>query len=264
MTKTLETKPYVIESKQKECEGIYLFRLKTPGLKYLPGQFFQVWAPAIGEAPISVASFEDDYLEMLIRDVGDVTKALCKLNKGDKLHLRGPYGTGYPMQWFENNQVIIIGGGTGVAPVRGVAKYVQANPEKYKGLEFFFGFRCPKDILMKQDIKEWQKECKVNLTVDKKEKGWNGPVGFVPQLLEKSTIDNKQKIVALCGPPVMINKCIEVLKTKGFNEDQLYVSLERHMKCGTGKCGHCMVQEKYVCCDGPVFRYDKIKHIIDE
>ncbi len=258
--------PFRIVKKEKQTEDTYLFRLEKPKkekikLCYEPGEFFLVSVPGIGEAPFSVCACSKDFIEFNIRGLGDVTNHLIKLKPGDYLWLRGPYGTSYPMKELKGNSLVIIGGGTGVAPLRGVLKYVEERRADYDRVHAFFGFRDPNEILFKKDMKLWNRIFDLNLTVDKAPKSYKGRVGLVTKVVEESGLNNKNKIAMVCGPPIMIKFTIQTLEKMGFHHDQIFVSFERRMKCGVGMCGHCMISGKYVCKDGPVFRYNKVKGI---
>lgn len=255
---------YEIVEKNEHTEDTFSLKIKAD-LPHEPGQFFQVSVLNAGEAPISVCSYQKGFIDLNIRDVGSLTHALAKLKIGDVVGVRGPYGNGYPMQEMKNNEIIIIAGGTGFSPVRGVIEYIDQNRADYKDVTMFLGFRCPTDVLFKEDIEKWSKIYKVNCTVDKciPEDLWKGPVGLVTKILEESKMDNKDKIVVACGPPIMIKYVIITLKKLGFNDDQIYVSLERTMSCGIQKCGNCLVGGKYICKDGPVFKYTIAKDLVD-
>jgi len=227
--------------------------------KHDPGQFVEVSVLGIGEAPISACSYSKKYMDLCIRNVGNVTNAISKLKKGDKLGIRGPYGFGYPMHYMINNNITIIAGGTGVAPVRSVIEYIEQNRADFKDVEIFFGFRTPYDMLFKKGIARWQKKFNVHLTVDKPTKEWKYNKGVVTNLL--TNLSNENKVVVTCGPPIMIKFVIQTLEKLRFHDDQIYVSYERRMKCGIGKCGHCMIKGVYVCKDGPVFRYDIVRNL---
>jgi len=256
--------PFRIVKKEEQTKDIYLFRLQRPlrgktSLCYEPGEFFQVSAPGVGEAPFSVCSCSEDFIEFNIRGVGDVTNKLLSLGPGDYMWLRGPYGTSYPMKDLRGNSLVIIGGGTGVAPLRAVLKYVEEHRADYEKVHVFFGFKNPDEILFKRDMQVWNRVFDLNLTVDKAPKDYKGRVGLVTKIVEESGLSNKNKAVMICGPPIMIKFTIMTLEKLGFNHDQIFVSFERRMKCGVGMCGHCMISGLYVCKDGPVFRYDKVK-----
>lgn len=251
-----------IEEKIKQTEEEYLFRINHK-MQHEPGQFLQVGVFGVGEAPISICSYSEEYIELSVRRVGNVTNALCSMQKGDTIWLRGPYGRGYMMPLFKGNSIVVVGGGCGVAPMRSAVQYIQKNREDYRNVYLFFGFRGPDEILFKEDFEKWAQDFNLNITVDKGDKEWKGNVGFVTDALAKAELDNRDKIVFICGPPVMIKFVIDILKKKGFNDDQIFISYERQMKCGVGICGHCMIHGKYTCKDGPVFRYDGVKHFVE-
>lgn len=257
-----EHKLYKILEVIKQTNDNTLYRIACD-INPLPGQFVEVSIPGLGEAPISTASYDNKILELNVRTVGNVTFAMTKLKKGSMISLRGPYGVGFPMKSFEGNNLVIIGGGCGAAPMKGVIDYVDKNREKYKDVLVFFGYRTPEDVLFKHHIKGWEEKFLYNMTVDANpnETHIGCPTGFVTKLLDDATFNNENKIVMMCGPEVMMKHSIEVLKKKGFNDDQIFVSLERNMKCCTGKCGHCMIKGTYVCKDGPVFRWDFAKEL---
>ncbi len=253
---------YKIIEKKQQTNDTYLLRVKA-SIPYEPGQFFQVSVLNIGEAPISVCSYQKEYIDLNVRDVGSVTHALCNLKIGDKVGIRGPYGHGYPMELMKGNNIVIIAGGTGFSPVRGVVEYIEQHSQDFKGMKMFLGFRTPDDILFRDEIENWSKKFEVNLTVDKGDDKWKGKVGLVTKILEDSKMNNQNKVVVTCGPPIMIKFVILTLKKLGFNDDQIYVSLERMMSCGIQKCGNCLVGGKYVCKDGPVFNYKEAKFLVD-
>ncbi|MBN1502838.1 FAD/NAD(P)-binding protein [Candidatus Woesearchaeota archaeon] len=251
-----------IDKVVKETKDIITMGFRHP-MRALPGQFIEVSLLGIGEAPFGVASYREGYIEFTVRNVGNLTRALQSRKKGDKIGVRGPFGNGFPMTDFVNNDLIIIGGGTGVAPVRSVIIYAEKHRNQFGEVHLFFGFRSPEEFLYKKDLENWKRKFQFNITIDKPHRGWKGNVGFLNQLVEKSRLNNTRKIVIICGPPIMIEVCAASLQKLGFNNDQIFVSLERLMQCGLGKCGHCMINDKYVCRDGPVFRYDKTINLKD-
>lgn len=247
---------------EDETETIKTFRVNSK-LKYQPGQFLQVSVFNFGEVPISISSYSEDFVDITVRRVGRVTNAIHRLNKGDFLGLRGPYGNGYPMEEMEGRDIMIVGGGCGVAPMRSVIQYLEKFKENYGSVDLFFGYRSPEEIMFKKDMKRWQRKFNVHLTVDIAPKDWSYDVGVITKLLEKEKIENENKVVLTCGPPIMIKFVIELLKRRNFQDEQIYVSLERYMKCGFGKCGHCMINDKFICLDGPVFNYAQAKFLED-
>ncbi len=253
-----------IDKVTQQTEDEFLFRFKNP-INHDPGQFFQCSLFGIGESAISICSHATDYFDMSIRAVGNVTNKLCALKKGDKIGLRGPYGHGYDMPPLHGNNVLVFGGGSGVVPVRGIIQYINNNRDKFKTVDLFFGFRSEKEILFEDDYASWAKnKINVNLAFNQDDKHANHPEainGFVTDFFKTHPAiqDNQNKIVFVCGPPVMIQAtCKQLIEKQGFNRDQLYISEERHMKCAVGRCGHCMIRGKYCCTDGPVFRYDEL------
>jgi NAD(P)H-flavin reductase len=229
-----------------------------------PGQFVMASLPGIGEAAISIASYSREFMKLNIREVGSVTKNLAKLRKGDVLYVRGPYGRGYPMKVLEGNNIMMIGGGCGVAPLKGVIEYLDHNREKYGDITLFFGYRSVRDVLFTRELDLWKQHYKVMLSIDKVEEGerntcYNARPGFVTENVKCT--DNKctNTVVFLCGPPKMMELTIQALKGQGFHSDQLFVSTERLMQCALGKCGHCMIRGMYTCVKGPVFRWDEIE-----
>lgn len=252
--------PYKILEFRREASDSFTLKVDWQG-KHDPGQFFQISLPGIGEAPISICSYHKDYVEFNIRQVGTVTNELSKLKAGDDLLIRGPYGKGYPMDKLKGNDLIVIGGGCGLAPLRGVIEYIEANRKDFGDMTMFMGFRTPDNILFAKDVARWKRENKTFVSVDRNpaKTCFDGKVGFVTESLKADRFDNKNKIAFICGPPVMMRACIDILYSKGFHDDQIFISAERLMNCAFGICGHCMIRGKYTCMDGPVFRYDEIK-----
>ncbi|MFC1648841.1 FAD/NAD(P)-binding protein [Nanoarchaeota archaeon] len=228
--------------------------------KYQPGQFAQLSVLGIGECPISFASYGKDYVEFNISIVGSVTQAMSKLKKGDTIYIRGPYGKGYPFKDFKKKDLIFIGGGCGVAPLKGAIECMEYHRKDFKNIWLFMGFRSPENILFKTQIRGWRKAFKTHLTVDNVEDHscYIGEVGYITNAVRDETFDSKDKVVMICGPPIMMVKTVEILLEKGFTPEQIFVSTERLMHCAIGKCGACMIRGIYTCLDGPVFRYDEI------
>lgn len=244
-----------------ETRDTATFRLEC-SMDHMPGQFVEVTVPGIGECPISFSSYSGKHIDLCIRNVGNVTRAIHAKKQGDFLWVRGPYGHGYPMQEMHGQDIMLIGGGTGVAPLRGALEYLSSNRKDFGKVSLYLGFRQPYDMLFKRDYNEWKRKFSLNLTVDKPEPGWKGNVGVVTTLLDKAEI-NKDSAAIICGPPIMIKFIMQSLMAKGIKEEKVYISFERLMSCGIGKCGHCELSGKYVCRHGPVFRYDHTKSMVD-
>ena len=260
-------RPFKIEilERRQEVKDTFTLKLDVP-LKHDPGQFVQLSIPGIGECPISISSYSSSFLELTIHEIGMVTNTLSKLKKGDTIFVRGPYGKGYPMKETKGKNLVLIGGGCGVAPLKGVVSYLDKHRHDYGTIDLFFGYRSPEHILFKDEMPTWKELYKLNVSVDKAPTGgcYTGNVGFITQLLEKSQLSPQRNAAMLCGPPVMMKFCIDILQKKGFHEDQIYISAERLMYCAFGECCHCMIKGKFTCLDGPVFRYDQIKEDFNE
>lgn len=255
---------YKLDKITKQTDDEYLLRFNVP-IEHNPAQFMQVSILGIGEAPISICSYGKDFFEMSVRSVGNVSAHICRLKAGDMVGLRGPYGNGYNMEYFLGNNVIVVGGGCGTAPVRGVIEYVSQNRDRFGYVDVFFGYRTHNDMLFAEDFPRWKKH-NINMSIVLSEESNypNTKSGFVTDILDcEATASNENKVVIICGPPVMIKATCKKLIDKGFNKDQIYFSEERHMKCGVGRCGHCMIGDKYCCTDGPVFRYDQMEGYTD-
>jgi len=256
----LEPVPTQIIEKRKLGGRHTLLRVKAHA-DYDPGQFFQVTVLGFGEAAISIASYSKEHIDLVVNPVGTVTREAVRLKEGDSLLLRGPYGYGYPMHYFYNNSIILVGGGCGVAPLKGVMEYIAQHRAKFKDVWCFFGYRDEKESIFQREMDKWEKDgvFKFVYAYSQPQPGFKGNSGYVTQYLEESGLDNKEKVALICGPPGMMTGTIQTLNKMGFNDDQVWISHERHMKCATGMCGHCMIEGKYTCKDGPVFRWDWIK-----
>ncbi len=248
---------------KKHTDIEYTFRLAFKG-EVKPGQFFEVSIPKFGEAPISVSGIGKDYVELTIRKVGKVTNEIFERYQGDKIFLRGPYGNGFQVEDYKGKELVIIAGGTGVSPVRGVIEYFNNHIGELKSLQVVAGFKNPGQILFLEDFAKWKQNMKVILTVDSAEDDTTCQVGLVTQYIPQLEILDKANAAAIVvGPPAMMRFSVSGLLKEGFLEENLWISHERKMCCGIGKCGHCKIDDTYVCLDGPVFRYTKGKDLID-
>ncbi|MCS7385640.1 MAG: FAD/NAD(P)-binding protein [archaeon GB-1867-005] len=249
-----------------EAPGIKTFKLEfTDNLhekfEYTPGQFIQLSVYGFGEAPFAISSPTSltEAIEVTVKAVGRVTRALFNLDVGSPVGVRGPYGNGFPIKLLEGRNVILVGGGTGLSPLRPLIWHLCSNRSKFERVVLLYGARSPKDLLFRREYGEWDKSIEIHLTVDFADEAWGGSVGVVTDLIDIVKIPVKNAIAIVCGPPIMMKFTALKLMKLGFKKHQIYVSLERQMKCGVGKCGHCMLSNgKYVCIDGPVFRLDEI------
>lgn len=234
--------------------------------KFMPGQFAQVSIFGAGEFPASLPpSPTEKEVFFTIRKVGTVTAAMHAMKPGDRFAVRGPYGNGFPMEQYYGQNLVFVAGGIGLIPLRSCIVYALHNQDKYQKVQVFYGARTPKDLMYVDLLKEWEKsagfEC--HLTVDRKDASWRGNVGVVGSLFQKSGVELpvENTTVFVCGPPVMFRFVLKDLKAMGFQDRQMVSTLERYMKCGVGKCGHCCIGVAYVCVDGPVFNLEQIKKL---
>ncbi len=260
-----EYKPFLAEIKDviKHTDREYTFRLTYEGA-VKPGQFFEVSIPKYGEAPMSVCGINDGTVDLTIRRVGKVTNEIFAYRAGDRLFLRGPYGNGFDVESYKNKELVIVAGGTGFSPVRGVVDYFTRHTQDIKGLTLIVGFKTPADILFREDFAGWKDKMQLILTVDRAEEGSSYQVGLVTDYIPKLSLKNAVTAEAIVvGPPVMIHFTTMALLKAGFREENIWVSMERKMCCGIGKCGHCKVNDTYICLDGPVFNFTKSRELID-
>lgn len=241
----------------------YTFRMEYDGA-VKPGQFFEVSLPKFGEAPISVSGIGEGSVDLTIRKVGSVTNAVFESWVGDKLFLRGPYGNGFDVSLYKGKELVVIAGGTGVSPVRGVMEYFYHHSEEVVKMKLIAGFKTPNEILFRDDFLRWPERLDVTLTTDDNLGDDHYLKGLVTEYipeLEITDLDNVAAIVV--GPPAMMRFSVKALLERGFAEKDIWVSHERKMCCGVGKCGHCKIDDKYVCLNGPVFNYTEAKDFID-
>ena len=241
----------------------YTFRMEFKG-DVKPGQFFEVSIPRFGEAPISVSGIGENFVALKIRRVGKVTNEIFKNYVGDKLFMRGPYGNGFDVDIYKNKELIVVAGGTGLSPVRGVVDYFAKNTNESKGTTLITGFKSPKDMLFKDDLKRWNDKINLIVTVDSAEEGYTGNTGLVTKFIPGLDIKDKENVqIIVVGPPMMMKFTVMEFLKLGIKEENIWISQERKMCCGLGKCGHCKIDDTYICLDGPVFNYTKGKLLRD-
>lgn len=241
----------------------YTFKMEYHG-EVKPGQFFQVSIPKYGEAPISVSGIEAHCVHLTIRKVGKVTGEVFERYHGQTLMLRGPYGNGFDVADYENRELFVVAGGTGVSPVRGVIDHFATNPTQVDGLTVIAGFKSKQDMLFRDDFPRWRETTNVILTLDSGEETATEKIGlvtkYIPDLVVKDVTTAKAVVV---GPPMMMKFAVQALLARGFAEENIWISQERKMCCGLGKCGHCKIGNSYVCLDGPVYPYTVGKNLLD-
>jgi len=248
-----------------ETQTIKTLKLKPKEpITFEAGQFIELTIPGEGEAPFTPSSNPTikDLIEISVMKVGKVTGKIHELKKGDIVGLRGPFGTKYPLDMFKGKEVLIVGGGCGLAPIRSLIYECFNHVEEFKKLFFRGGCKTPQEFLYFQEIQDWIQRggMDITLTVDEGDKKWKGPVGVVTTILDNIDMDCKSGFAVVCGPPVMMKFTVLKLLKIGFADTNIYLSMEKNMSCGLGKCGHCRLGTYYACKDGPVFRYDLIKN----
>lgn len=241
----------------------YTFRMSFSG-SVKPGQFFEVSIPKYGEAPISVSGIGAGTVDLTIRRVGKVTAQIFERYEGSVLPMRGPYGNGFDIENYKRKELVVIAGGTGLSPVKGVVDYFCEHPEEAVSTTLIAGFKSPQDILFRQDFERWESALQVIKTVDSAPEGYRGLTGMVTKYIpDLPIVDVSNTAFITVGPPAMIRFTIMEILKRGVPEQNIWISHERKMCCGLGKCGHCKMNDTYVCLDGPVFNYAESKHLID-
>lgn len=263
----------VVTDIRRDTPDVKTFRVNAPGggkcFEHIPGQCAMLSIPGKGEAMFSITSSPTnrEYMEFSIKKCGCLTTWLHLIEVGQELTIRGPYGNGFPVEGaLKGRDLLFIAGGIGLAPLHSVINYVRAKRENYGSVQVIYGSRSADDLVDYAEIlNEWENDpgIEVNLTIDREQEGWDGHVGFVPNYVKELSPDLK-KTVLMCGPPIMIKFTLAGLKELGFSETQVYTTMELRMKCGVGKCGRCNIGSKYVCKDGPVFRFDELGELPDE
>ena len=270
---TLIPKLGVVTDIRMDTPDVKTFRVVTPeGTKafdHMPGQCAMLSIPGVGEGMFSITSSptNTEYMEFSIKKCGCLTSWLHRMEVGQQITIRGPYGNGFPVEGaLKGKDLLFIAGGIGLAPLRSVINYVRHYRENYGKVQIVYGSRSKEDLVDYREIlDEWMQDpgIEVDLTIDREQPDWDGHVGFVPNYV-KELAPELSKTVLMCGPPIMIKFTLAGLKELGFQETQVYTTMELRMKCGVGKCGRCNIGDKYVCKDGPVFRFDQLDELPDE
>jgi len=249
-----------------KTEKWFEIKLDDGELGHEPGQFVQVEILGVGEVPISICSSptKRGSFELTVRAAGRVTTQMHKLDKEDKINIRGPFGRPFPVRQMFGNDILFVAGGLGIAPLRSLINYVMDNRRDFGKVDILLGCKSPKDMLFYDEIEKWSKRMDINFacTVDKAEPDWKGNVGLITTLIPGVNLNPERTYAVVVGPPVMYKFVIAELLKKNIPESHIVLSLERHMKCGMGKCGHCQIDhpKNYYCCkDGPTFTYDEVK-----
>jgi anaerobic sulfite reductase subunit B len=258
-------KSYEIQKIIKYTPDVKLLKVRC-NLNPLPGQFIEVSVPGIGECPLASCSYDPKSVDMLIKNVGNVTSAIFQLEKNNKIFIRGPYGKGFPFNKFKGKNLILIAGGTGIAPITSMISYILKNKKEFKKIKIYLGFRDEKHILLKERIKNWKEKLDVTITLDKlleKSDNLKCTTGFIQDIITNIDFDTKKTVALLCGSEIMMQCATDKLLSLGIPKTKIYWSLERRMECGFGSCNRCLIQDVYVCREGPIFRYYFIKSRLD-
>lgn len=254
-----------------ETPDVRTFRVKIDDeqewdkFRQRPSQVAELSVFGVGEIVISITQSPTrrEYLEFSIKRCGVVTDAIHTLIPGDKIGVRGPYGNGFPVESWKGKNLVIIGGGIGLAPVRSVLNYAIDNRDDYGHISLFYGARSPQDLVFKWEYESWRQvtDMEVHLTVDCGDDTWEGPVGVVGAILKEANPSPENTIALLCGPPIMIKFVLQDLHAMGFSPEQIVTTLEGKMQCCVGLCGRCNVGSKYICKDDPVFTLEELNNI---
>ncbi len=264
----LEPEKATIVSTRDLTEKEKLFEIELDSgesLNHKPGQFVELYLPGIGEAPFSVTSSptKDGPFELCVRAIGNVTNALHRMGEGDKLGIRGPYGNGFDVEFLKGKDLLFIGGGIGLAPLRSLINYVRDNEEDYGESTILYGCKEPCERLYENELERWKEldffDCRETVDSCPADAEWDGNVGVITTLIPEVDFDPETTYAIVCGPPVMYKFVMQELDDKDLPSDHRILSLERRMRCGVGECGHCQIGGYYVCQDGPVFNYAEIE-----
>jgi len=266
----MRPRPYRVQKIERDTSDTFTMHLVPEvgqaAFPFRPGQFNMLYAPGVGEVPISISG-DPSLPQVLVhttRAVGAVTKALGRLEKGGALGVRGPFGTSWPVEESEGSDVVFVAGGIGLAPLRPALHHVLEHRNRYGRVVLLYGTRTPEDILYEKQLRKWRAELDldVHVTVDRATRNWRGNVGVVTTLIPRVPFEARQTVALVCGPEVMMRFTVMELERRGVAEDRIHVSLERNMKCAVGLCGHCQLGPLFVCRDGPVFPYARVRDLV--
>jgi len=266
------TQPYLVQEVGKETSDTFTLKLAPEdgrnGSSFQPGQFSMLWVFGVGELPISISGdpAEHDRLVYTVRSVGQATNALVTRSVGTAVGVRGPFGNGWPLEAARGRDVIVIAGGIGLAPLRPVIYEVLKHREDYGRLVVLYGARSPRDLLYRKELAAWARhhETQVLVTVDYGGMSWRGHVGVVTTLFKYARLKPSNSVAMVCGPEIMMRFVTRELEAHGLGRNDIYLSMERNMKCAVGFCGHCQYGPYFICKDGPVFRYEQMRPLLEK
>ncbi len=271
MTEPMVTIQYRVLKIKRETHDTFVLDIESASKKtitsFTPGQFNMLYAFGKGEVPISISSdpATPEKLVHTIRAVGAVTNSLCKLDPGSVIGVRGPFGTGWPLEQAEGNDIVMVTGGIGLAPLRPAIYHLLANREKYGKIILLYGARSPGEMLYRKQLEHWRGrfDLDVRVTVDTARADWHGNVALVTALIPNALFDPYSTTAFICGPEVMMRYTLLELQKRGVDDENIYISMERNMKCGIGHCGHCQFGPYFICKDGPIFCMGEIREFFE-
>lgn len=264
-------RPYRVRKVVKETYDTFTLELEPAQgedrYEFAPGQFNMLYLFGLGEVPISISgdAAEPATLVHTLRAVGAVTDGLCHLSRDAEVGVRGPFGTAWPVGAAEGSDVVVVAGGIGLAPLRPAVYHLLAHRERYGRIVIFYGARSPRDLLYRRELERWRSrfDLAVEPTVDYAAESWRGHVGVVTKLIARGGFDPTHATALVCGPEIMMRFAVRELLKRGVPREQVYLSMERNMKCAVGSCGHCQLGPSFICKDGPVFRLPQIEPFFD-
>ncbi len=268
----MQSTPFRIERVKQETHDTFTLELESPDgateFPFQPGQFNMLYVYGVGEIPISISGDPHVPLQLVhtTREVGPVTHAMRQLKRGDLIGVRGPYGTHWPVKEVEGRDVVIVAGGIGLPPLRPALYEIIAHRDNYGKVVLLYGARTPDEIMYAKELQQWRAkfDLEVYVTVDRAVGTWRGNVGVVTTLIPKAPFDASRAVTFIVGPEIMMRFSIIELKRRGVADQNIFISMERNMKCGIGFCGHCQYGAAFVCKDGPVFSFEQVKDVFDK
>ncbi|MFY9717124.1 MAG: FAD/NAD(P)-binding protein [Thermoplasmata archaeon] len=262
--------PFTLRTRSPETADTVSLVLEPPvglgPLAFRPGQFNMLYVFGVGEAAISISGAADENATFVhtVRAAGKISQALVAASPGEVVGVRGPYGTGWPLEAALGKDVVVVAGGLGIAPVRPIVYELLQHRDRYGRVEVVYGARTPADLVYYDEIQRWRArtDLRFQTTVDTAGRDWYGDVGVVTTRLPDARFDPERTVAFLCGPEVMMKLTAQALEARGIPDDRIWLSLERNMKCALGVCGHCQFGPEFVCRDGPVFRFQEIRRFL--
>lgn len=272
MTDVMVPSPYTVREVSKETPDTFTLKLTPPegtsSSSFRPGQFSMLWVFGVGELPISISGDPSDHAQLVytVRSVGEATNSLVTQSVGSSIGVRGPFGAGWPVEAARGRDVILVAGGIGLAPLRPVVYEVLRRRQDFGRLVILYGARSPRDLLYRKQLAAWarHRDTQVLVTVDYGGMSWSGHVGVVTTLFKYARLKPANSVAMLCGPEIMMRYVARELASHGLSEADVYLSMERNMKCAVGFCGHCQYGPHFICKDGPVFTYAQMRPLLEK